>query len=200
MAVNASSNDDLKAEINVTPLVDVVLVLLIIFMVVTPLLKQEVPIDLPIADNSRGAEDHSQVTVSVAADGRTLINGVEVPSHDLVPRLQAMYADRADKTIFLEADRGLPHGRIVDLMDDCRQAGIARIGVITKKETPGTAPALGAAAQGAPPTAGIAASGAAQPAPAGPAAPGTAPAAVSPAAAPPAAAPAPAPPAAAPPA
>jgi biopolymer transport protein ExbD len=144
MAVNASGNsDDLKAEINVTPLVDVVLVLLIIFMVVTPLLKQEVPIELPIADNSRSAEEASQVTLSLAADGRKLLNGVEVPEGELVARLTAMYADRPDKTIFLEADRGLSHGRVVDLMDDCRAAGIARIGIITKKEVPAAA-ALGA--------------------------------------------------------
>ena len=139
MAVHASNNDDLKAEINITPLVDVVLVLLIIFMVVTPLLKQEVPIELPLADNSRHAEDAAQVTVSLSADGRTLINGTDVPSPELIARLSAMYAERPDKTIFLEADRGLSHGRIVDLMDDCRAAGIERIGVITKRET-GSAP------------------------------------------------------------
>lgn len=134
MAVHATNNDDLKAEINITPLVDVVLVLLIIFMVVTPLLKQEVPIELPLADNSRGAEDAAQVTVSLSADGRTLINGNEVPGAELVARLSAMYAERPDKTIFLEADRGLVHGRVVDLMDDCRAAGIERIGVITKRD------------------------------------------------------------------
>jgi biopolymer transport protein ExbD/biopolymer transport protein TolR len=141
MAVHATNNDDLKAEINITPLVDVVLVLLIIFMVVTPLLKQEVPIELPLAEHSRGADDASQVTVSLSADGRTLINGNEVPATDLVPRLSAMYADRPDKTIFLEADRTLSHGRIVDLMDDCRSAGVHRIGVITKKDPSAPAPA-----------------------------------------------------------
>ena len=136
MAVNATSNEELKAEINVTPLVDVVLVLLIIFMVVTPLLKQEVPIELPLATNSRGAEDPAQLTVSLAADGRALLDGVEVPAGEIVARLSAIYAARPDKTIFLEADRNLPHGRVVDLMDDCRAAGIERIGVITKKEQP----------------------------------------------------------------
>jgi biopolymer transport protein TolR len=139
VAVHATSNDELKAEINVTPLVDVVLVLLIIFMVVTPLLKQEIPIELPLAENSRGAEDASQVTISLAADGGTLINGTAVPGGDLVPRLTAMYADRPDKTIFLEADRGLTHGRVVDLMDDCRAAGIVQIGVVTKKKPAGEA-------------------------------------------------------------
>jgi len=140
VAVRATESDDLKAEINVTPLVDVVLVLLIIFMVVTPLLKQEVPIELPLAEHSRGAEDSSQVTVSLALDGRTLVNGTEVPGGELVARLTAMYADRPDKTIFLEADRDLPHGRVVDLMDECRAAGIAQIGVITKKEAPAAPP------------------------------------------------------------
>lgn len=140
MAVHATNNDDLKAEINITPLVDVVLVLLIIFMVMTPMLKQEVPIDLPTAEHSRGAEDVAQVTVSLSADGRTLINGNEVPPADVVARLSAMYADRPDKTIFLEADRTLPHGRIVDLMDDCRAAGIDRLGVVTKREANPVAP------------------------------------------------------------
>jgi biopolymer transport protein TolR len=140
VAVRATESDDLKAEINVTPLVDVVLVLLIIFMVVTPLLKQEVPIELPLAEHSRGAEDSSQVTVSLALDGRTLVNGTEVPGGELVARLTAMYADRPDKTIFLEADRDLPHGRVVDLMDECRAAGISQIGVITRKEAPAAPP------------------------------------------------------------
>ena len=105
MAVHATNNDDLKAEINITPLVDVVLVLLVIFMVVTPLLKQEVPIDLPLATNSRNAADAAQVTVSLSADGRTLVNGVEMPADQLIGNLTAMYADRPDKTILLEVAR-----------------------------------------------------------------------------------------------
>ena len=140
MAVNATSNDDLKAEINVTPLVDVVLVLLIIFMVVTPMLKQEVPIDLPIADSSRSAEEAEQVTLSVGLDGRAAINGADVPPGELASRLQAMYSARADKAIFLEADRDLSHGRVVEIMDDCRAAGIERIGIITKRDPNATPP------------------------------------------------------------
>lgn len=135
MAVRATESDDLKAEINVTPLVDVVLVLLVVFMVVTPLLKEEIPIELPLAENSRGAEDPGQVTISLSADGRTQLNGTEVPAGELIGRLSAIYAARPDKTIFLEADRHLPHGRVVDLMDECRGAGVTQIGLITKKET-----------------------------------------------------------------
>jgi biopolymer transport protein ExbD len=136
MAVRATSDDDLKAEINVTPLVDVVLVLLIIFMVVTPLMRQEVPVDLPIASTGTAADQKDQVTLTLAADGRVLVNGSEIPAGEVVPRLAAIYEARADKTIFLEADRSHSHGRIVDLMDDCRAAGIARIGMVTRKETP----------------------------------------------------------------
>jgi biopolymer transport protein ExbD len=134
MAIQVTSSEELKAEINVTPLVDVVLVLLIIFMVVTPLLKQELPIELPIADTSQAAADVSQVTISLAADGRALVNGVEAPAGELAERLTALYAGRTDKTIYLEADRALPHGRVVDLMDDVRAAGVVRIGVVTKRD------------------------------------------------------------------
>ncbi len=134
MAVRATQEEELRAEINVTPLVDVVLVLLIIFMVVTPLLKQEVPIELPVAESSRSASEPAQVTVSLSADDRILLDGVEVPSGELVERLTTRYAAREDKSIFLEADRTISHGRVVDLMDDVRAAGVVRIGVITKKE------------------------------------------------------------------
>ncbi len=145
MAVQASASEDLKAEINVTPLVDVVLVLLIIFMVVTPMLKQEVPIELPVAETSRAAADPSQITVGLSADGRAFVNGVELPAERLPERIAELYAGRADKTIFLEADRALPHGRIVDVMDAVRGAGVVQIGVVTKR-----GPAAGVSSEPAP--------------------------------------------------
>jgi biopolymer transport protein ExbD len=138
MAIRLGESEDLKAEINVTPLVDVVLVLLVIFMVVTPLLKQEVPIELPLAENSRETKDLSQLTLTLAADGLLLLNGESILPEALVTQLQTIYAGRADKTIFLEADRTLPYGRVVDVMDDCRAAGVTTIGVITKREKAGT--------------------------------------------------------------
>lgn len=145
MAVQASSSEELKAEINVTPLVDVVLVLLVIFMVVTPMLKQEVPIELPVAQESRASADPSQVTVSLAADGRTFVNGAETAAERLAAQLAELYAGREDKTIFLEADRTLSHGQIVDVMDIVRQAGVVRIGVVTKRE-PAVVPTSGGGA------------------------------------------------------
>ena len=133
MAMDLGESEDLKAEINVTPLVDVVLVLLVIFMVVAPLLKQEVPVELPLAERSRQTQDLSQLTLTVLTNDALLLNGVSIPREGLVARLAAIYAARADKTIFLEADRHLLYDRVVEVMDQCRAAGITTIGVITKK-------------------------------------------------------------------
>jgi biopolymer transport protein ExbD len=134
MAVRLGISEELQSEINITPLVDVVLVLLVIFMVVTPLLKQEVPIELPLADNSRATQDLTQLTLTIAADGGVLLNSQPMLREALVTQLQAIYAERADKTIFLEADRNLSYGQVVDVMDDCKAAGVTAIGVITKRE------------------------------------------------------------------
>lgn len=134
MAMRLGNSEELQSEINITPLVDVVLVLLVIFMVVTPLLKQEVPIELPLADNSQATQDLTQLTLTIAADGGVLLNGQPLLREALVGQLQAIYAERADKTIFLEADRNLSYGHVVGVMDDCKAAGVTAIGVITKRE------------------------------------------------------------------
>lgn len=133
MAMSAGGDGDLKAEINVTPLVDVVLVLLVIFMVVTPLLRQEVPIELPIADTSRPVADPGQLTLSINADGLPHLEGRAIPRESLVDELGRIYGERADKTIFLEADRSVHYGQVVDVMDACRQAGVVSIGVLTRR-------------------------------------------------------------------
>jgi biopolymer transport protein ExbD len=134
MAMRLGNSEELQSEINVTPLVDVVLVLLVIFMVVTPLLKQEVPIELPLAENSQATKDLTQLTLTLAADGGVLLNNQPMLREALTTQLQAIYAERTDKTIFLEADRNLSYGQVVDVMDDCKAAGVMTIGVITKKE------------------------------------------------------------------
>jgi len=133
MAIDLREDDELKSDINVTPLVDIVLVLLIIFMVVTPLIKQEVPIELPLAENSHQTQDLSQLILSILADGSLFLNREAIPREDLTARLTAIYATRSDKTIFLEADRTLVYDRVVQVMDECRAAGVTTIGVLTKK-------------------------------------------------------------------
>jgi biopolymer transport protein TolR len=135
VAIRVTSSDDVRAEINVTPLVDVVLVLLVIFMVVTPLLKEEIALELPAAESASAVEDVTEVTLRLPLDGRVLLNGADVPPDELPARLAAAYAGRAVKTILLEADRALPHGQVVDVMDICRAAGIDRIGFVTQRGT-----------------------------------------------------------------
>jgi len=136
MATTTSESDELKSDINVTPLVDVMLVLLVIFMVVTPLLKQQLPVELPLAAHSHEAQETSQVTLVAAVDGTLFLNEQPIAAEALDGALHNLYAARADKTIFLEADRSLPYSHVVDLMDVCRAAGVERIGVVTKKPAP----------------------------------------------------------------
>jgi biopolymer transport protein ExbD len=133
MAIDLREDEELKSDINVTPLVDVVPVLLVIFMVVTPLIKQEVPVELPLAESSHQTQDLSQVILTVRADDSLLLNHETVPRQELTARLAAISATRNDKTIFLEADRSLLYDCVVQGMDKCRAAGMTTIGVITQK-------------------------------------------------------------------
>jgi len=134
MTIDNGAQDGLRSEINVTPLVDVMLVLLVIFMVVTPLLHQELRVDLPVARASQDVTDPGHVHLTAAADGRISLNDKPVAREQLGAALAALYAARQDRTIFLQADRSLPYASVVDLMDACREAGIDRIGIITKKK------------------------------------------------------------------
>lgn len=126
----------LRCEINVTPLVDVMLVLLVIFMVVTPMLRVELPIDLPETKSGTAAEQANQVILTAGSDGTLLVNGAPVARDTLETTIRDTFAQRDDHTIFLEADRALPYATVVDLMDTCRNAGIQRIGVLTRKTAP----------------------------------------------------------------
>lgn len=123
----------LRAEINVTPLVDVVLVLLVIFMVVTPLLRQETPVDLPVVRQSRAATEDHQLTLAIAADGSLSLGGEPLARDRLTERLQSVLGDRAERTLFLAADRSLSYSAVVEVIDACREAGVTAIGLLTRK-------------------------------------------------------------------
>jgi biopolymer transport protein TolR len=130
------TDDDLRAEINVTPLVDVVLVLLVILLVVAPMLKEEVPVELPAAANAEAQSATATPTLTIAADGGVSFEGTPLPSADLAIRLEAIYAPRADKSVMLAADRSLGYARVVEVLDACREAGIERIGIVTAPAPP----------------------------------------------------------------
>jgi biopolymer transport protein TolR len=125
------------AEINVTPLVDVMLVLLIIFMITAPLLVAGVPVNLP--DSRAGALDQKEEPVQVSLDegGRIFVNDEEVPEAALADRLSAIAARHVGKEppqLFLRADRGLDYGRVMRVMGELNRAGLNKVALVTVGE------------------------------------------------------------------
>lgn len=140
VTVDDNNSAGLRADINVTPLVDVMLVLLVILMVVTPLLHQELPIELPISRSSQEVTDPGHMHLVAAADGSLMLNDESIAREQLDTALKALFDQHHDRTIFLQADRTLPYAAVIDLMDACREAGIERIGVVTRKAAPESSP------------------------------------------------------------
>ena len=120
------------ADINVTPLVDVMLVLLVIFMVTAPMMQQGVQVNLPKANTKAMTPQDEAVVVSVDKSGKVFINKDEIPAADLRNRLTAMFASREKKEVFLKADAGVPYGEVVKTMADIKGAGIERLGMVTE--------------------------------------------------------------------
>ena len=120
------------ADINVTPLVDVMLVLLVIFMVTAPMMQQGVQVNLPKANTKAMTPQDEGVVVSVDKSGKIFINKDEIPASDLRTRLTAMFASREKKEVFLKADAGVPYGEVVKAMADIKGAGIERLGMVTE--------------------------------------------------------------------
>lgn len=120
------------SQINVTPLVDVMLVLLVIFMVTAPMMQQGVQVNLPKADAKALAPKEETVVVTIEKSGRTTINSREIPTTELKERLSAMFASRAKKEVFLKADADVPYGEVVKAMAQIKGAGIERLGMVTE--------------------------------------------------------------------
>lgn len=120
------------SEINVTPFVDVMLVLLIIFMVAAPLQTVGVPVELPkTAAPALPTEREEPLTVTLTAEGITMIQTTEVTDDQIVPRLQAILSERASAKVFLRADGSIPYARVVTVMGALNAAGISDIGLVT---------------------------------------------------------------------
>ena len=119
-------------EINVTPFVDVMLVLLIIFMVAAPLLHYGLEVDLPESSRRPLEIPQEQVVLSIRKDQTIHLDRYEVALPELETRLQAVFAGRRDKEIFLQADRSVPYGYVVKTMAVIKAAGIDRMGLITE--------------------------------------------------------------------
>ena len=124
-----------KADINVTPLVDVMLVLLIIVMLIAPMLQNQVQVQMPEAGNTKDKPDTSdQTVVHVDKDSRLYVNGNAYASQqDAVNKLKEVMEVAKDKTVYLKGDKDAPYGAIMSMMDALRKAQIETVGLITEK-------------------------------------------------------------------
>jgi biopolymer transport protein TolR len=123
-----------KSDINVTPLVDVMLVLLIIMMIVAPMLQQGVVLTLPMAVNTSAKPDTAdQTVVFVDANSRFYVNTLEVSKNDLSSRLQNVFENTTERTVYLKADQDAPYSAVMEMMDALRKSGIDTVGLITER-------------------------------------------------------------------
>ena len=122
-----------KSDINVTPLVDVMLVLLIIVMIIAPMLQQGVRLTMPTAGNTVAKPDTAdQTVVFVDANSKFYVNTIEVTKADLPTRLQNVFENTTERTVYLKGDQDAPYAAIMELMDALRKAGIDTVGLITE--------------------------------------------------------------------
>ena len=132
-----------NSDINVTPMVDVMLVLLIIFMVVTPMLNNKVNVDLartmsavPMPD----ADHEDVVKVSIVRDGRVYLGANQITLADLGPKAQVMLENKPNKTVYIRADARAKYGVVMDAIDNLRTAGVDEVGFLTEPEQNSTPP------------------------------------------------------------
>lgn len=136
MAFQTDSSDRLLSEINVTPLVDVMLVLLIIFMVSAPMMTQGVDVTLPQAVSGPLPSKEEQMMVTVKADGRIFLNELETSLALLKDRLREVLANRPERQVFFKADTDISYGLAVQVMSEIRAAGVDNLGMVTAPVEP----------------------------------------------------------------
>ena len=125
-----------SSDINVTPMVDVMLVLLIIFMVITPMLQKGVSVEMAKARNTRKmmeAEKEDAVLVAVTKDGSVFLGSTKVPVTELSPKVKDMLANKVDKTVYIKSDSRAKYKDVVEVVDNVRSAGVDNVGLLTEK-------------------------------------------------------------------
>lgn len=141
MGANVGGGSKFVSEINVTPFVDVMLVLLIIFMVATPMMSQGIDVDLPQTKQVEVLPTESEnMVMTVRQDGKIFLDEYAVELDDLENKLQVLVKEK-NKTLFLQADKNVPYGTVVDIMGRIKAVGIEKLGVVAEK--PDEAPAVG---------------------------------------------------------
>ena len=126
------NNNDLMAEINVTPFVDVMLVLLIIFMVTAPLMIQGVNVSLPEASSGPLPSDEEALILSIDDNSHIYINDVQVELDFLQQKLGKILAGQAMREVYLSADKNVPYGLVVSVMAEVKGAGVEKLGMVTE--------------------------------------------------------------------
>ena len=136
MSAGGGNEGGVMAEINVTPMVDVMLVLLIIFMVSAPLLTVGVPLDLPQTAAKSLDQDKEPLTLSVQLTGKVFLNNTEIPMNELVPKLTAVTQARGglDERIFVRGDTKVDYGTVMRVMGRLSAAGFKRVALVTEVE------------------------------------------------------------------
>jgi biopolymer transport protein TolR len=134
MEIGSRDNRDrgTMSQINVTPLVDVMLVLLVIFMVTAPMMQQGVQVNLPKAETKALTAPEESVVVSIEKSGGVYINSAQIPAGELRAKLSEMFASRSKKEVFLKADKDVTYGEVVKTMAEIKGAGIERLGMVTE--------------------------------------------------------------------
>jgi biopolymer transport protein TolR len=127
-----NSGSKLMAEINVTPLVDVVLVLLIIFMVTAPMLQMGIDVNLPRVKSKSIDVTEEKLVLTINSAKEIFINKNKVPVTGLGAKLENIFANRIDREVFMRADKNVPYGFVVEVMSEVRKAGVDRLGMITE--------------------------------------------------------------------
>jgi biopolymer transport protein ExbD/biopolymer transport protein TolR len=126
-----------NSNINVTPMVDVMLVLLIIFMVITPMLNNKVNVDLPVANAAvimENANKEDAITVAVTRDGRIYLGGDPISPDQLAAKITDKLTNKTDKEVYLRADVRANYGKVMDVVDQIRAAGVSNLGLLTEKK------------------------------------------------------------------
>ena len=129
---NRDDSDEVMHEINMTPLVDVMLVLLIIFIITVPVMKHAVSIDLPRASNAASISKPDTLRLSIDAQGRYFLNDVPVADQALSPQLQAAAAQNPQPELHIRGDKAVRYERVAQAMAAAQQAGLRKIGFITE--------------------------------------------------------------------
>jgi biopolymer transport protein TolR len=125
-----------KSDINVTPLVDVMLVLLIIMMLIAPMLQKGVPVTLPIAENTVDKpETQDQTVVAVDSKNRFYVDGLEIERSLMAERVKTKLEDKSERIVLIKGDQDASYSAIMTAMDDLRKVGIEDIGLITERRT-----------------------------------------------------------------